>query len=232
MDLGLRYQRVTAEVKAVCQRLRRDPQEVRVIAVSKTVGPPLIEAAIGAGFRDFGENRPEALFARQAQFPQVAWHFIGNVQSRRIPGIVSAATLIHSLYQSRHLAAVEKAASGLGKVQGLLIEVNVSGEASKGGVAPDDLNALFEEALRCPHIQVRGLMTMAPQGDSARARECFKETASLLADLRKRFPQYGGLQGLRELSMGMSEDWREALVEGATMIRIGRAVFDDGFEGR
>ena len=131
MSVEDQYRRVAAEVAAVCEQCGREPSDVRLIAVSKTVGPEGVAAAMEAGARDFGENRPDQLVARAAQFPEVRWHFIGNIQSRRIPDIVGAAALIHSLHTLRHGQKINEAAARLGTVQDVLVEVNVSGEASR-----------------------------------------------------------------------------------------------------
>lgn len=230
MGIEERYQRVAAELAAVCREAGRDPRDVRLVAVSKTVGPDAVGQAVSAGARDFGENRPEGLAEKAAVYPQATWHFIGNIQSRRIPEIVRSATLIHSLYEERHARKIDAAAAAAGKVQDVLLEVNVSGEASKSGLEPADVQALLDVCGQFDHVRVRGLMTMAPRGDLAAAREAFEGLARLRDELR------AGLAADRAaafdgLSMGMSEDWREAVAAGATIVRIGRAVFDDAFEG-
>ena len=134
MSIAERYQRVAAEVAEAAVAAGRAPEDVLLVAVSKTVGPEGVAEAIKGGARDFGENRPDQIVPKSAAFPEARWHFIGNIQSRRIPEIVASATLIHSLYQRRHAEKIDRAAAELSKVQDVLIEVNVSGEASKSGV--------------------------------------------------------------------------------------------------
>ena len=229
MGIEDRYPRVAQQVAQTAREAGRDPGEVRLVAVSKTVGLSGVEAALAAGARDFGENRPDAIKEKAGEYPQARWHFIGNVQSRRIPDIVQCASLVHSLYQERHVARIDEAARRLGKVQDVLLEVNVSGEESKSGVAPGQAGALLRACEPFANVRVRGLMTMAPQGDKAVAHACFEDLARLHARLRD------GLDAQRadafdELSMGMSEDWQEAVFAGATIVRIGRAVFDDAFD--
>ena len=229
MGFKERYERTVAEAAACCEACGRDPKSVVVVAVSKTVGADEVAEAIEAGAHDFGENRPDSLEGKRARFPQQTWHFIGNIQSRRIPDIVRDAALVHSLYQQRHVPKFDAAAAASGKVQDVLLEVNVSGEESKGGLAPGDVRALLDVCARLPHVRVRGLMTMAPQGDPAAARAVFEGLANLYAQLRAGLdPAQAAL--FDGLSMGMSEDWREAVRAGATIVRIGRAVFDDAFE--
>ncbi len=226
--LAQRYDEVLASVRAVCAEVGRSAEEVRLIAVSKTVGPEAIREAIAAGARDLGENRPDRIVEMAGLFPEQRWHFIGNIQSRRIPDIVGAAALIHSLYQVRHAEKIDAAAAALGKVQDVLIEVNVSGEESKSGVTPKEAQLLVEQCAALPHVRVRGLMTMAPQGDGQRARECFEDLAALAASIRAALPS-DKASAFCELSMGMSEDWPQAIAAGATMIRVGRAIFSDAF---
>lgn len=228
MGFKERYESTLAELAEVCRRCGRDPRSVRIVAVSKTVGEQAVAEAAAAGAHDFGENRPDMLAAKAAAHPGETWHFIGNVQSRKIPEIVAHAGLIHSLYQPSHLPKLEAAAAAAGTVQDVLLEVNVSGEQSKSGLAPADVADMLAACAAYPHIRVRGLMTMAPQGDPAAARACFEGLARLHGDLREALdaPRAAVFD---ELSMGMSEDWREAVAAGATMVRIGRALFDDAF---
>lgn len=228
MSADKNYRTIRAEVDQVCESTGRNPQDVLLISVSKTVGVPEVELAVSAGAHDFGENRPECLEEKSIALPQEHWHFIGNVQSRAIPRIVAHAQLVHSVYQEHHLHAIEKAAAKLNKVQDILIEVNVSGEESKGGCTPEDALSLVNVALSCPHVRPRGLMTMAPQGDKQVAFETFTGLAQLSERIKQEIEE-NDAEAFSELSMGMSEDWREAIKAGATMIRVGRAIFSDSF---
>lgn len=230
MGIAQRYARIRAEVDEACRACGRDPREVLLLPVSKTVGVPEVQEAIAAGALDFGENRPDCIVEKAEALPQARWHFIGNVQSRRIRDIVPHAHLIHSLFEERHLHKVDAVAAELGKVQDVLLEVNVSGEASKSGLAPEDVADALRACGGLSHVRVRGLMTMAPQGDLAVAREVFEGLRALRDEAQRSVePELENCQ-LNELSMGMSEDWREAVPCGATIVRIGRAVFDDAFE--
>lgn len=229
MPFAQHYQNTLDELSRVCASCGRNPRDVKVIAVSKTVGIDAVRAAVAAGAHDFGENRPDLLAEKVAALPSETWHFIGNIQSRKIPEIVANATLAHSLYKESHLAKFDTAAQAVGKVQDVLLEVNVSGEESKSGLAPADVADVLAHAVEFSHIRVRGLMTMAPQGDLAVARECFDGLAALRDQLRTQLSAEQAT-AFNELSMGMSEDWREAVCAGATMVRIGRALFSDTFE--
>lgn len=224
-----RYATISQLVRDQAIACGRKPEDVRLIAVSKTVDAQTARWAFDEGARDFGENRPECLCEKAQALPQANWHFIGNIQSRRIPDIVGSATLIHSLFKPSHADKIQASALALGKVQDVLIEVNVSGEESKGGCRADEALELVRYCCGKPNVRVRGLMTMAPQGDADAAYACFEQLAALKRDI------HGKLDGmyarnLTELSMGMSEDWREAIRAGSTMVRIGRAIFSEAFE--
>lgn len=229
MSIATRYDYVKEQVAAAARACGRDPKDVRVIAVSKTVDAAGVAQAVRAGAHDFGENRPDCLLEKAAVHPDETWHFIGNIQSRRIDDIVRTADFVHSLYQPHHVPHFERAAAAANRTIDVLIEVNVSGEQSKSGCSPDDAAAIVAQACACEHLRVRGLMTMAPQGDAARARECFEGLARLRDNIRAGLAPDAAV-AFNELSMGMSEDWREAVQAGATMVRIGRAIFDDAFE--
>lgn len=228
MGIAERYREVKREVEQQCERAGRSPKDVRLVAVSKTVGIEGVREALGAGACDFGENRPDQIVAKHGEFPQATWHFIGNIQSRRISDIVDSATLIHSVFQEKHACKINDVALERGIVQDILVEVNVSGEESKSGIAPDDALALVESLVRLPAIRVCGFMTMAPQGDLAVAKSCFEGLAALHARVKESLPP-DSARAFNELSMGMSEDWREAIDAGATIVRIGRAIFSDSF---
>lgn len=223
-----RYERCADELARVCEQAGRSPEEVRLVAVSKTVGPQDVACAIEGGAVDFGENRPDQLVMKADLYPQVKWHFIGNIQSRRLRDVVGRATLVHSLYQESHARKISEIAIERGIVQDVLVEVNVSGELSKSGLSPADVPAFVETCAQLTGLRVRGLMTMAPQGDADVARRTFEGLAQLKTQLEGRLPDEQRT-AFTELSMGMSEDWREAVAAGATIVRIGRAIFSETF---
>ncbi len=229
MSIATRYAYVKSQVVAVARECGRNPEEIKLIAVSKTTDTSGVACALEAGACDFGENRPDSLCEKAKVHPQASWHFIGNIQSRRISDIAIHASMVHSLYQAHHIPIFERTAAATGKTLDMLIEVNVSGEASKSGCIPADALALAQEVSAQSHLRIRGLMTMAPQGDLTCACECFSDLARL-ADTVRTSLDATAQASFNELSMGMSEDWREAIRCGATMIRIGRAIFDEAFE--
>ena len=224
-----RFATINELVRLEAAACGRNPGDVRLIAVSKTVDAKTARAAFEEGARDFGENRPECLCEKALAVPEANWHFIGNIQSRRIADIVGSATLIHSLYKSSHADKISSSALSLGKVQDVLVEVNVSGEESKGGCRPEEALGLVRYCCALPSVRVCGLMTMAPQGDAEVAYACFEQLAALKRDIHGKLEDKYA-QCFVELSMGMSEDWREAIRAGSTMVRIGRAIFSEAFE--
>ncbi len=228
MTIADRYVRERERVSEACEAAGRSPDEVTLLAVSKTVDVEGARQAFEAGARAFGENRPDELMAKAEALPEAQWHFIGNIQSRRIPDIVRHASLIHSLCELRHAEKISRVAGELGQVQDVLVEVNVSGEASKSGVSPDEALARVQRIAQLPWVRVRGLMTMAPQGDARVARACFDGLVALAAEIRSQLaPDQAA--GFDQISAGMSEDWPEAVAAGSTIVRIGRAIFSEEF---
>jgi pyridoxal phosphate enzyme (YggS family) len=219
------HRRIRAQIDDACRRVGRDPSEVTLVAVSKTVGAAEVASAIEAGIHDFGENRTGLFNEKREAFPAERWHFIGTIQTNKIKEFVGRATLVHSVASERALSGISRRAVQLGLVQRLLIEVNVSGEASKDGVTPDGLPDLLDKAVGLEGIEVCGLMTMAPQGDPDTAREAFRDLRGLRDALGADF-EGSARVCLRELSMGMSEDFAPAVEEGATIVRIGRSIWN------
>jgi PLP dependent protein len=213
---------VRAAITAACKRAGREPGGVRLVAVSKTVDLERIRAAIDAGQDLFGENYlQEAKDKIEALGRQVSWHLVGSLQSNKARGAVELFDLIHAVDRLKLAQALDAAAARLGRVQDVLIQVNQGGEATKSGVAPEAAPALIREVTRLPYLRVLGLMTMPPWfPDPEAARPYFRTLRELRDQLR-------GLTGLPlpELSMGMSGDFPVAVEEGATLVRVGTAIF-------
>ncbi|MBW2133771.1 MAG: YggS family pyridoxal phosphate-dependent enzyme [Deltaproteobacteria bacterium] len=211
------------QIAAAAQRVGRQPDEVKLVAVSKTVDLERIRQAIAAGVTILGENYLQEAQRKMAALGNpVSWHFIGTLQTKKASGAVAGFDLIHSVDRPKLAQALERAAQKLGKVQEILIEVNLAGEASKAGVAPEDAAFLLETVLSLPHLRVRGLMTMPPWfNDPQAVRPYFKQLRELRDRLNRSFPEIK----LTELSMGMSGDFEAAIEEGATLVRIGTAIF-------
>lgn len=209
-------------ITEACRRAGRDPGEVRLVAVSKTVDLDRIRAAIDAGQNLFGENYlQEAKDKIDILGRQVGWHLVGHLQTNKAKPAVELFDLIHGVDRGKLARALDSAAARLGKVQDVLIQVNQGGEATKSGVAPEAAPALLKEVAGLPHLRVLGLMSMPPWfPDPEAARPYFRALRELRDHLR-------GLTGLplTELSMGMSGDFAVAVEEGATLVRVGTAIF-------
>lgn len=232
MTLKTRYDAIALEVASTCEACGRPSDAVRVIGVSKTVDLDAVEEAIASGLHDFGENRPQELARKYDAFPDERWHFIGNIQSRQLGLVVGRACLIHSLYERRHADRIDRLAAEKGIVQDVLIEVN-DGEDAKQGLNPDALVDMLEHCAGLAHVRVRGLMTMAPQADEGRIAQTFDRLAALRDGARAELESRGITDmELHELSMGMSDDYRIAIPRGATMVRIGRAIFSEDYARR
>lgn len=231
MSISNRYLKLKEEVADACIENGRDVSDCLLLSVSKTTDIDGIAQAIEAGAVDFGENRPDQLVEKHAAFPEARWHFIGNIQSRRIRDIVPCAYLIHSLDKFDHAKKISDVASGIEKVQDVLIEVNVSGEESKSGIEPACAYDFVCACQKLEGVRVRGLMTMAPQGDLKVAQDSFAKLRDLKAEIAEKAHDTSDvdLDAFGQLSMGMSEDWREAVAEGSTIVRLGRAIFSEEF---
>jgi pyridoxal phosphate enzyme (YggS family) len=202
----------------------RDPVDIRLVAVTKTVGLEGLKEAVAAGQTLFGENYVQEARGKIASLgPGLTWHFIGHLQSNKAKAAVELFDLIHSVDRASLAQALEQAAARRDKIQNILLQVNLAGEASKSGTAPENAQDLLSEIRKMPHLRVLGLMTMPPWfDDPARVRPYFRA----LRELRDRLRGLQLVEGsLSELSMGMTGDFEVAVAEGATLVRIGTAIF-------
>ncbi len=218
---------VRTQIAAAARQVGRTPDAITLVAVSKTQPIEAIVAAYAAGQRDFGENRLEELWpkVREAErrgLADIRWHMIGTIQSRKTGDAVGPLTLIHSVDRTKIAARLSRDALAAGHVMEILLEVNVSGEASKHGFTPATVLDEAAAVLALPGIRVRGLMTMAPfVDDPEAARPVFRALRLLRDELALRYPT----AAWDSLSMGMSNDFPVAIAEGATLVRIGTAIF-------
>jgi PLP dependent protein len=216
-------ERVRSRVEAAAKASGRRASDVMIVGVTKSVGVPETRALLEAGVRDLGENRPEALVAKAAEpeLRSARWHLIGTYQRRKVRDTLAAIALVHSVDSVRLAGALSARAVELSREIDCLLEVNVSGETSKHGFAPDELARALDALRALPAVRWRGLMTMAPEAASPdECRRIFGATRAL----RDRLADDRGLP-LAELSMGMSRDHVEAILEGATIVRVGTAFF-------
>jgi hypothetical protein len=212
---------VRRRINAAAQRAGRDPAAVRLLAVSKTMPVEMVREAVAADQRLFGENYlQEARPKIEALGQAASWHFIGHLQSKKAKAVVALFELIHGVDRLKLAQALDAAAAQMGKVQDILIQVNLAEEATKSGVAPEAAPELLREISRLPHLRVMGLMTMPPFLAPEAVRPYFRA----LRELRDRLTDLSG-HSLPELSMGMSGDFEVAIEEGATLVRVGTAIF-------
>lgn len=207
-------------IAAAAARAGRRPESVRLLAVSKTKPAEQIREAYEAGQREFGENYVQELTAKAAalsDLPDVRWHLIGPLQRNKAKPVVPLVSLVHTVDRPELAVELDRRASAAGRAVSVLLEVNVSGELSKAGCAPADAPALAETVRALPHLALAGLMTIPPDTED---RELSRPHFRRLRELRD---SLGG--ELPELSMGMSHDFEIAVEEGATIVRVGTAIF-------
>lgn len=235
--LRLRYTTILKSAHEAARDCGRNPDEVRVIAVSKTQPLTTIQAALAAEIPALGENYAQefkekasalAVDASATEAARTEWHFIGHLQTNKVKMVVPFATWIHSVDSVRLAQEISKVAAAHGRTVNVLLQVNTSGEESKSGCEPDEITALAESAFSLPNLRVRGLMTIAAFSDDAEfVRPMFRLLRSLRDDVRSRFPEASAAHGFSDLSMGMTNDYAAAIQEGATMIRVGTAIFGE-----
>ena len=220
-QLAANLSHVHARIDVASRSVGRDPNDVSLIAVTKYAELPWIDGLCDLGVKDFGENRPQQLAERQARWPQARWHLIGHLQRNKVKNVLGPAAMIHSVDSLRLAERISELA---GSPKPVLLEVNVSGEASKDGFSPATLRSEWDRLLGLPSLMIRGLMTMAPlSDDSEAARPVFAELRTLRDQLQLRS---AGHASLDELSMGMSGDYEVAIQEGATLVRVGSRLFE------
>jgi hypothetical protein len=219
-----RVANVRRRMAAACGRCGRDPASVRLVAVAKMQPPEAVREAAEAGVSVIGENRVQEARAKIPLCPgHLAWHLVGHLQRNKAAAAVELFDTIHSADSLRLLEALDRACDEAGRTVRVFLEVNVSGEASKFGVKPEEAPALLEAADRLPRVEVHGLMTIPPFAeDPGKARAHFRR----LRELRDGWQRDSG-RPLPELSMGMTHDFEVAIEEGATWVRVGTAIFGE-----
>ena len=213
---------IHARIESAATRCGRKASEIQLVAVSKTHPPELIREAFEAGQRAFGESRVQDALPKLDALPtEIEWHFIGHLQTNKIRKVVGRFALFHGVDNENLAVQINRIAGELGVTANVLLEVNVSGEESKFGFVPENLPAALENLAPLPFLRIRGLMTMAPYSDNPEeARPYFAK----LREIRERLASRTGLP-LSELSMGMSGDFEQGIAEGATIVRVGSAIF-------
>ena len=234
LSIAQRLADVRERIARAAARAGRSPDEITLVAVSKGHPPEAVVEAYRLGLRDFGENRVEEaepkmaavrdMLAAEGQGKDIRWHLIGHIQSRKAKRAISPYVLIHSVDRLKIARRLDRFAGEADRVLPVLLEVNISGEATKFGFSPDEIFDAVTEILTLPHLRVQGLMTMAPfVEDPEEVRPVFAALRRLRDQLAARYPQ----ADWRHLSMGMTNDFEVAIEEGATIVRIGTAIFGE-----
>ncbi len=218
MDIESNIRDLERRIAEAAARANRSPDEITLVVVTKTIQPSLIQQAFEAGIRHFGENRAQEARSKVEQLsslePPPTWHMIGHLQTNKAAIAVELFHMMHSVDSIRLAEALSRHAQ---RNMPILFQVNISGEASKSGFSPSEVSSAAEQIARLPHLDIKGLMTIAPLTDNPeKVRPVFRQLRLLRDSL-----------GLEHLSMGMTDDFEVAIEEGATILRIGRAVFNE-----
>ena len=215
---------VQKNINESCNKINRYPNEVTLIAVSKTKPVEMLKEAYDAGARVFGENKVQEIVDKYDQMPSdVKWHMIGHLQRNKVKYIVDKVAMIHSVDSLRLAETIEKEAAKKAVIVPILIEVNVAQEESKFGLKPEEVLPLIEQIADFSHIRIKGLMTIAPYVDNAEEnREIFRELKKLSVDIAAKNINNVTMS---VLSMGMTGDYMVAVQEGSTMVRVGTGIF-------
>lgn len=225
-SLAQNFADVSQRIEQAAQRAGRDPREVKLIAVSKTVSSEAVLHAMSLGQKIFGENRVPELEKKQRECPGALFHLIGTLQTNKVNKVVGKVECIHSVDSLHLLEAINKRAQSLGVVQSVLLQVNIAQEESKHGFVPSEMTEILDATHSMKNVLVNGLMTMAPHEDANKVRWVFRDLRSLCVSLQKYADEQGLAQvQLSELSMGMSNDYEVAIEEGATYVRVGTSLF-------
>ena len=212
------------KVKDACKRSGRHPEDVTLIAVSKTKPVSMLQEIYDLGIRQFGENKVQELTDKYEKLPKdISWHMIGHLQRNKVKYLIGKTTLIHSVDSLRLAEAIEAEAAKKNCLVDVLIEVNVAREESKFGISPEEVLPLVEQIARFRHIKIKGLMTIAPfVEDPEENRSIFADLHKLYIDIKKKNHDNDTVS---VLSMGMTNDYEVAIEEGATMVRVGTGIF-------
>lgn len=217
---------VEKRIVQACKRSGRDPEEVTLVAVSKTKPVEMLEEAYAVGKRVFGENKVQELIDKYEIMPKdIKWQMIGHLQRNKVKYIIDKVDLIHSVDSIRLVETIDKEAEKKGIIANILLEVNMAKEESKFGLMPEEVMDFIDEVVRFQNVRVQGLMTIAPFVDDPESnRKHFANLHKLFVDIRKK--KVNNVT-MNVLSMGMTNDFEVAIEEGATMVRVGTAIFGE-----
>lgn len=222
MCLEQRLSDVKERIRVAAERCGRSSDDIKLIAVTKTYPTDIMNKAIRLGVTDIGENKPQEIRDKFSYTEPVRWHLIGHLQTNKVKYVIDRCCMIHSVDSIKLMQELEKQASEKDCDIDILIQVNISGEQSKSGIAPDQLHLLLTYARELKRVHVKGLMTIAPKAEYGDAAVHFKNMKSLFDRIAQE--KYENV-AMEELSMGMSGDFEAAIENGATMIRVGSLIF-------
>ena len=214
---------VRQRIEAAAKKSGLAPDQIKLVAVTKTHGPDLINQAIDLGITDIGENKVQEICEKYAYVKPVNWHLIGHLQTNKVKQVIDKVCLIHSVDSIRLMDEIEKRAGEKSITAQILIQINISGEASKFGIKPEEITQYLEHAGTLNHTKIRGLMTVAPKCyDGMKNKLHFDNIRQIFIDIQGK--TYDNVS-MDYLSMGMSADFEAAIASGANMVRIGSAIF-------
>ena len=228
-EIKANWQAVMENVRNAADKAGRNPDDITVIAVSKTHPSELIVNALKAGIRVFGENYAQELREKHSDIPEVdgikpEWHFIGHLQRNKVKYLAPFVEYIHTVDSAKLALEISKYAEKNGRVIKCLLQVNTSGEPTKSGCEPDEFFQLLDDVMEIPHIKIEGLMTIGSFSDNEKiVRGEFALLRDLFVKAKEKYPG----AGLKHLSMGMSHDYPWAIEEGSTFVRVGTAIFGE-----
>lgn len=223
MTVKDRYEIVVENIKKACERSGRNPEDITLISVTKTRGAELINEAIDAGAKDIGENKAQELCNKYDDVKPVRWHFIGHLQTNKVKTIVDKVVMIHSVDSDKLASEIDKRAKSSGVVMDILVEINIGMEDSKSGATEEEARDLIKKIRdEYQNLRVRGLMCVPPITDNPEnSRRYFRK----LKDIFDSIKELSEDESFDTLSMGMSGDYEVAIEEGATVVRVGTAIF-------
>lgn len=224
-DIAVNLQKVTRQIEELCQLHNRKPEEITLVGISKTKPVASIQSAVEKGLVHIGENKAQELTEKMGQLTddRIIWHMVGQLQTNKIKYLADRVNWIQSVSRKKELKEIEKRAKQAGRLINILIQVNISGEDQKSGCAPEDLQQLLDYASGLQHVSTRGLMGIATLTED---RDQIRREFGSLAELKSQYRQkYQAPVTLEHLSMGMTHDMDIAIEMGATMIRVGTAIF-------
>lgn len=223
MTVKDRYEIVLENIKKACERSGRNPEDITLISVTKTHGAELINEVIDAGAKDIGENKAQELCNKYDDVKPVRWHFIGHLQTNKVKTIVDKVVMIHSVDSDKLASEIDKRAKSSGVVMDILVEINIGMEDSKSGATEEEARDLIKKIRdEYQNLRVRGLMCVPPITDNPEnSRRYFRK----LKDIFESIKELSEDENFDTLSMGMSGDYEVAIEEGATVVRVGTAIF-------